>query len=250
MTGNRIKFLDCPLDAISYSQAVDQCLNWCQGQRQAHTVVTINASILMMMRRDKELLQACTAGDLIVADGMSVVWGTNLVGTAVPERIAGVDLMASLLEEAAKQQLKVFFLGATEEVVTRLKDICHDKYPGLMVAGYRNGYFSDDQHAEIIHLIRQSEADLLFVGMPSPFKEVWCEKQRDSLGIPVIMGVGGSFDVLAGYVKRAPVWLQNIGMEWFWRLLKEPRKMWKRYLFTNTLFIWHTLFWAQKKREK
>jgi len=248
MPDNRIIFLDCPLDPISYNQAVDQCLSWCQGQRQPHTIITVNAAMLIMMRTDKEIFQACTAGDLILADGMSVVWGAKLVGTPIPERIAGVDLMASLLKEAAQHHLKVFFLGAREEVVTRLIDIYHEQYPELIVAGYHNGYFKDEQQAEIISLIKDSEADLLFVGMPSPFKEVWCEKYKNQLQIPVIMGVGGSFDVLSGFIKRAPIGLQNIGMEWFWRLMMEPRKMWKRYLITNSLFIWQTLKWKKKNR--
>ncbi len=241
MTNNRINFLDCPLDSISYAQTVERCLSWCRGQRTSHIVVTVNAAILMMMRQDQELSQACTSADLIVADGMSVVWGTKLLGIAVPERIAGVDLMASLLEQAAGRGLKVFFLGAKEEVVIKLVEICHAEYPGLVVAGYRNGYFTEEQHPDIIAIVKQSKADLLFVGMPSPFKDVWCKKYKQQLNVPVIMGVGGSFDVLAGFVKRAPVWMQRRGLEWFWRFLKEPGKMWKRYLVTNSLFIWHVL---------
>ncbi len=248
MADHRITFLDCPLDSMAYNQVVDQCLSWCHGQRQPHTIITVNAAILTMMRTDKEIFQACCAGDLILADGMSVIWGAKLAGTPLVERIAGVDLMASLLKKAAQYHLKVFFFGAKEEVVTKLIDIYRDKYPGLIVAGYHNGYFESEQHADIISLIKSSEADLLFVGMPSPFKEVWCDKYKNQLQIPVIMGVGGSFDVLAGFIKRAPSWLQNIGMEWFWRLLKEPRKMWKRYLVTNSLFIWRTLKWVKRNR--
>ncbi len=250
MTVKRLKFLNCPLDSITYGQAVDQCLSWCHGRRQSHTIITVNAAILTMMHDDQQIFQACTAGDLILADGMSVIWGAKLSGTPLVERVAGVDLMAGLLEAASQHQLRVFFLGAREEVVSGLIAVCHDKYPGLVVSGYRNGYFGDDEHDEIISLIRDSGADFLFVGMPSPFKEIWCEKHREQLNIPVIMGVGGSFDVLAGFIKRAPVWLQNIGMEWFWRFLKEPRKLWWRYLITNSLFIWQTIVWAKGRRNR
>ena len=248
MPDKRIIFLDCPIDSLSFDQVTDQCLAWCNGQRHTHTIITVNASILTMMQDDKELYHACTSGDLILADGMSVIWGAKLAGTPLAERIAGVELMDNLLEKASQHQLKVFFLGAREEVVSKLVDICRDKHPELVIAGYHNGYFKDDQQVKIADLIKKSNADFLFVGMPSPFKEVWCEKYRDRLQVPLTMGVGGSFDVLAGFIRRAPSWPQNIGMEWFWRLLMEPRKMWKRYLTTNSLFIWLSFKWIINRR--
>jgi len=203
---------------------------------------------MMMMRNDKELLHACTAGNLILADGMSVIWGTKLAGTPLPERITGVGLMTNLLQKAAQYHLSVFFLGARERIVSQLINICKEKYPGLVIGGYHNGYFTEDQHEAIANLINKSNADFLFVGMPSPFKEIWCENYRDQLQIPLIMGVGGSFDVLAGFIKRAPSWIQRIGMEWFWRLLMEPRKLWKRYLTSNSLFIWNSFIWIIRYR--
>jgi N-acetylglucosaminyldiphosphoundecaprenol N-acetyl-beta-D-mannosaminyltransferase len=113
------------------------------------------------------------------------------------------------------------------------------QYPGLEIAGFRDGYFGPRDHAGIVEEIRSSRAHLLFVGMPSPFKEIWCERHRQRLNVPVIVGVGGSFDVLAGFVRRAPLWLQSpLGLEWFWRLLMEPRRLWKRYLISNSRFIW------------
>jgi len=122
--------------------------------------------------------------------------------------------------------------------VEKLAGLCAHRYPGLGVAGYRNGYFGPSDHDAIADEIRARAPHLLFVGMPSPFKETWCERYRDRLAVPVIMGVGGSFDVLAGHVRRAPLWMQSVGMEWSWRLLMEPRKMWKRYLTTNSEFMW------------
>jgi N-acetylglucosaminyldiphosphoundecaprenol N-acetyl-beta-D-mannosaminyltransferase len=191
-----------------------------------------------MMQRDAELRAACTAGDLIVADGMSTVWASRLAKLSFPERVAGVDLMARLLDAGAERGLRVYFLGARQEVVAKLADDCARRYPGLVVAGFRNGYFPASEHVAIADEIRAAAPDLLFVGMPSPFKETWCERHRVRLGVPVIMGVGGSFDVLAGFIQRAPRWLQSMGLEWSWRLLMEPRKMWKRYLTTNSEFIW------------
>jgi N-acetylglucosaminyldiphosphoundecaprenol N-acetyl-beta-D-mannosaminyltransferase len=225
-------------DPESTRSAVERCLQWCAGPRASHTVITANAGVLCMMRRDPELRQACQSGDLVLADGMSVVWALRLASTPVPERVTGVDLMSRLLEAGAPRGLRVFFLGAREEVVRPLADSCASGYPGLVVAGYRNGYFSAADHPTVVEQIRESRPDILFVGMPSPFKEVFVERHRARLEVPILMGVGGSFDVLAGVVARAPPWLRAVGMEWSWRLLMEPRKMWKRYLTTNTEFIW------------
>lgn len=191
-----------------------------------------------MMRHDLELAAACQAGQLIVADGMSVVWALRASGQEAPERVAGVDLMAQLLEAAAENALRVYFLGAKPEVVRTLVDRSHAQYPKLQIAGFRDGYFGPEDHLTIVEEIRASGAHMLFVGMPSPFKEIWCERHRQRLEVPVIMGVGGSFDVLAGFIKRAPRWAQSMGLEWFWRLLMEPRKLWKRYLTTNSEFLW------------
>jgi N-acetylglucosaminyldiphosphoundecaprenol N-acetyl-beta-D-mannosaminyltransferase len=217
--------------------AVEACLGWCRGPRAPHTVITANAAILCMMRRDPELGEACRRGDLIVADGMSVVWTSRLAGLPIPERVAGVDMMARLLEAASADGLRVYFLGARPEVVAALARRCGRDFPGLTVAGFRDGYFRREDHPAIVAEIRAAAPHLLFVGMPSPFKETWCERHRADLDVPVIMGVGGSFDVLAGYVRRAPRLIQSAGLEWSWRLAMEPRKMWKRYLVTNSEYL-------------
>jgi N-acetylglucosaminyldiphosphoundecaprenol N-acetyl-beta-D-mannosaminyltransferase len=234
----RSELLDLPFDVETMRSAVDRCMSWCEAPRAPHTVITANSAILCMMRGDPELREACLAGDLIVADGMSVVWTSQLAGRPLPERITGVDLMGQLLEAGARRGLRAYFLGAKPEVVRALAARCAERYPGLIVAGYRDGYFSTGEHAAIVDEIRALAPHLLFVGMPTPFKETWCERHRGRLDVPVIVGVGGSFDVHAGYVTRAPTWVQQMGMEWSWRLLMEPRKMWKRYLITNSQFAW------------
>ncbi len=230
------ELLSLPFDVEMMQGAVNRCLSWATGPRAPHTVITANAGILCMMRDDPELRRACLAGDLVLADGMSVVWTSRLTGTPFPERVTGVDLTARLLDEGSKRGLSAYFLGARPEVVEGLARVCKERYPGLVVAGYRDGYFSKTEHAAIVEEIRAAKPHFLFVGMPSPFKETWCERHRDRLDVPVIMGVGGSFDVISGHLRRAPIWLQDIGMEWSWRLAMEPRKMWRRYLVTNTQF--------------
>lgn len=232
------ELLGLSFDAVTMETAVARCLDLCRGSRASHTVVTVNASHLCMIRRDQELTRACRAAELTVADGMSVVWALRASGRPVPERVAGVDLMARLLAAAGEHRMRVYFLGAKREVVTALAEVSRVRYPGIEIAGFRDGYFGPEDHAAIVDDIKTSGAHMLFVGMPSPFKETWCERHRQRLEVPVIMGVGGSFDVLAGFVSRAPRRLQTMGLEWLWRLLMEPRKLWKRYLTTNIEFIW------------
>lgn len=235
---DRAELLGLSFDTVTMNAAVARCLELCRAPRASHMVMTINASHLCMMRHDPELATACRAGQLIVADGMSVVWALRASGQEAPERVAGVDLMAHLLGAAAEHGLRVYFLGAKPEVVKTLVERSRVLHPKLQIAGFRDGYFGPDDHQDIVEEIRASGAHMLFVGMPTPFKEIWCERHRQRLEVPVIMGVGGSFDVLAGFIKRAPRWAQSLGLEWLWRLMMEPRKLWKRYLTTNSEFIW------------
>lgn len=237
MNAARIELLGSPFDRVGMRSTIEQCISWCYGPRVAHTVITLNAALLCMMRRDEELRAACRSGDLIVADGVPVVAISRLAGVPLPERVAGVDLTARLLAEGAARGLSVYFLGARPEVVRSLADYCRRNHPGLKVVGWRDGYFCAADHAGIVAEIARLAPHMLFVGMPSPFKETWCQRHREALGVPVIVGVGGTFDVLTGYVRRAPRLLQTVGMEWSWRLAMEPRKMWKRYLYTNTEFL-------------
>ena len=232
------ELLGLSFDPVTIETAVDRCLEFCRAPRTAHTVITANASHLCMMRHDRELALACRAAHLTLADGMSVVWALRASGQPVPERVAGVDLMARLLAAAGENHLRVYFLGARREVVMALVKNSRGRHPGIEIAGFRDGYFSENDHPAIVEEIRASRAHILFVGMPSSFKETWCERYRQRLEVPVIVGVGGSFDVLAGFIQRAPHWMQSAGLEWCWRLLMEPRKLWKRYLTTNSEFIW------------
>lgn len=236
----RVRLLDLGFDPISLDEAADRCIEWSQRGAEAgsNLVITANAAILCMMRKDQALAAACRGGELILADGMSVVWGLRMSGADVPERVTGVDLMGRLLERGAEVGLRVYLLGARPDVVAKLARLCEKRYPGIVIAGYRDGYFSEEDHPAIIQHIRESQPHVLLVGMPTPFKEVWCNRYRKELAVPVLLGVGGSFDVHAGYVRRAPKLLQSMGLEWFWRLLMEPQKLWKRYLTTNVEFIW------------
>jgi len=179
--------------------------------------------------------------DIINADGQAIVWASRLFNTPLPERVAGIDLMESLVKLSAQKKYRIFFLGATEEIVNTVVNFYTNEYGRDIIAGYRNGYYKKEEEQKVAKQISESNADILFVAMSSPKKEIFLNTYKDLIQTPFIMGVGGSFDVVAGFVKRAPLWMQKSGLEWFYRVLQEPRRMWKRYLFGNSRFIYLVL---------
>lgn len=198
--------------------------------------VVVNVAKLVNMQTDVQLKSAVEACDIINIDGLGVVWGARFLGHDISERVAGVDLFYELLKMSAQQAYSVFLLGATQEVVEKTANIIKNLYPNLIIAGYQHGYFWDNE-AEVVEKIHKSKAQLLFVAITSPKKEIFIDRWHEQLGVGFVMGVGGTFDVVAGKVKRAPLWMQKGGLEWFYRVLQEPRRMWKRYLTTNSQFL-------------
>lgn len=199
-------------------------------------VGVVNAAKVVKLRHDPLLRESVLAADVVLADGQSVVWASRLLRRPLPERVAGIDLCERLLTLADQQGLRVFLLGARPEVLAGVCDTIADRWPGVVVAGARDGYFADEEAGEVAEMIAGSGADLLFIGMPTPAKENFLATYGDGLGVPVLHGVGGSFDVIAGVTRRAPVLWQRCGMEWAYRLLQEPGRLWKRYLVTNLAF--------------
>lgn len=197
--------------------------------------VVVNVAKLVNMRTDPQLDASVRACDIINIDGMGVVIGARFLGHDVPERVAGVDLFHALLAMSAQEGFSVFLLGAKDQVVSTAAAKVQALYPGLKLAGYHHGYFWDDE-AAMVDTIRASGAQLLFVAITSPKKENFINRWRDQLGVSFVMGVGGTFDVVAGKVKRAPLWMQKYGLEWLYRVMQEPGRMWKRYLVTNAKF--------------
>lgn len=231
----RIEFLKSPMDIATMCETVTFIEHKIeQGVFLQHVVV--NVAKIVNMQKDPQLADSVKACDVINIDGMGVVFGARFLGHDVPVRVAGVDLFHELLKMSAKRDFPVFLLGATEEVVTKTAEKVKQLYPNLIVAGFNDGYFWDDEEA-VVNKIRESGAKLLFVAITSPKKENFINKWQDKLGVDFVMGVGGTFDVVAGKVKRAPLWMQNAGLEWFYRVLQEPGRMWKRYLYTNTQFL-------------
>lgn len=209
--------------------------------KQLHHVV-VNAGKIVAMQKDAALRKSVNESDIINADGQAVVWAAKMLGKPLKERVAGIDLMENLVELAHQQNHKIFLLGAKEEVVQKVSEIYQEKYNLNIIAGYRNGYFTPEDEPQIAQQIASSGAHMLFVAITSPIKENFLYNHRALLkDVPFVMGVGGSFDVVSGLTKRAPVWMQNAGLEWFYRFLQEPKRMWKRYLVGNSTFIWMVL---------
>ena len=168
------------------------------------------------------------------------MWAAKKLGVPVTERVAGIDLFLNLVKLAAEKGYKIYLFGAKEEVVQRIKHIFKEQYPSLQIVGTRNGYFTEADEPAIVNAMAASGADMLFVAFSSPKKEYWVHKYIHDLNIPFVMGVGGSFDVVAGVTDRAPKWMQDHGLEWFYRFIQEPRRMWKRYVIGNAQFIAYT----------
>ncbi|PAA16610.1 glycosyltransferase [Pseudomonas fragi] len=244
---HRIEVLGCPMDVASMDQTVEKIHHSvAAGHFTQHVVV--NVAKLVNMRDDSQLSESVRSCDIINIDGMGVVLGARFLGHSVPERVAGVDLFHELLKMSAANHFSVFLLGATDDVVSTATSKVKALYPGLKVAGYHHGYFWDDE-AALVEKVRASGAKLLFVAITSPKKENFINRWRDQLGVDFVMGVGGTFDVVAGKVKRAPQWMQRYGLEWLYRVIQEPGRMWKRYLTTNLKFAlllikekWKSLF--------
>ncbi len=213
--------------------AVDQAV----ACRRPLLHASLNAAKVVAAARDPGFRDLLGRFDLLTADGMSVVWGARLLGLPPVERLAGVDLLQRLLAHARERGQRVYFLGATDAVLAALAGRVAARHPGLQVAGARNGYFPPQQDARVAAEVAESGADLLFVGMPSPRKERFLMENRQRLNVPFAMGVGGSFDVLAGKVRRAPRLLQRSGLEWAFRLMQEPRRLAGRYLACNSRFL-------------
>ena len=204
---------------------------------QLHHVV-VNAGKIVAMQNDLQLRQSVNESDLINADGQAVVWASRLLGKPLKERVAGIDLMINLVDLASRNNYKIFFFGAKEEVVKTVVKTYSSQYSQNIIAGYRNGYFKKEEEQSIALEIANSGANILFVAISSPTKENFLYENKETLKkVNFVMGVGGSFDVVSGKVKRAPIWMQKLGLEWFYRFAQEPKRMWKRYLVGNSKFI-------------
>ena len=237
----KVKLFNIEIDALSMSQTLDIVEDAVANDKHIHHTV-VNAGKIVLMQEDKELEKSVNEADLINADGQAVVWASKMLGSPLPERVSGIDLMEKLVKRSFEKGYRCYFLGAEEDVVSNLITLYKKKYSNNVLAGYRNGYFKKSDEKRIAKVISQSNANILFVAITSPKKEIFLNTYKKELkNINFIMGVGGSFDVIAGKVNRAPKWMQDIGFEWLYRVIQEPRRMFMRYLVGNTKFIYLVL---------
>ncbi|MEJ2694086.1 MAG: WecB/TagA/CpsF family glycosyltransferase [Candidatus Thiodiazotropha sp.] len=235
-----INLFGIPVAAKTMEQSLDLVDDVIKS-RGSLQIGVINAAKVVNMDKDPELREAVLSSDIILADGAAVVWASKLLRTPLPERVAGIDLMFGMFERGSERGYRVYCLGATEEISRTVEENLARDYPGLILAGRHHGYFSEDEAQNIAEQIKQSKADILLVAMTSPKKERFLAKWMAHMEVPVCHGVGGSFDVYAGKVERAPESWQRLGLEWLYRVKQEPGRLWKRYLFTNLSFIWMLL---------
>ena len=216
--------LGVPVVPYTMDEAVEK-LTQDTLEHKRNFVVTANAEIIMMAQDDPEykLLLSETV-DLVLPDGAGTVWAGNYLGYAIPERVAGYDLYLRLLEEAANNNISVYFFGGKPGIAEEAAEEGKRRWPQLTVAGCRNGYFSVEEEQEILDGINRSGAAMLFAALGAPKQEKWLAKFRGQLKPCLLMGIGGSFDVLAGKVQRAPKWMQDARLEWFFRLVKQPSR--------------------------
>lgn len=232
----RIAMLNTYVDALTMEETIDKVKSFIKAKKCVQHVV-INASKVNIIQQDEQLRNIVNSCPLINADGQSILWAAKKLGYNIPERVTGIDLFQNLVKVSAEEEYKVYFFGATQEVVEKVVDIYRERYPKLNIVGYRNGYFQENESEQIAKDIKESGADILFVAFSSPKKEYWINKYIDVMQVPFCMGVGGSFDVVAGLTKRAPKWMQQCGLEWFYRFAQEPKRMWKRYIIGNYKFV-------------
>ena len=240
LVDKRYPILNTYVNAMSMDETVDAVEEMIERRVPVQHVV-INALKVNLMRKDENLRKIVNECPLINADGASIVLAAKMLKIPLKERVAGFDLFVRLVEEASEENHMISLFGAREEVVKKVKAIFERKYPTLQIVGYRNGYFTEADEPEIVKNMAESGADMMFVAFSSPKKEYWIRRYLKELNIPFVMGVGGSFDVIAGTTKRAPLWMQKCGMEWFYRFIQEPGRLWKRYLVGNVSFMIYVL---------
>ena len=235
MSSARATVFGCQVDRLDLEETVRRCEELVVTRGGAQQT-SLNVAKVVAMRDDARLRDIVLGSEVVSADGQPIVWASRLLGDPLPERVAGIDLMRALLAVAARKGYGVFILGARTEVLTQAVERLRAEHPELRIVGYRNGYFTPAEASDVCDEIRAAQPDILFVAMGSPQKEYWIADHRDELRVPLSMGVGGAVDVIAGVTKRAPRWMQQAGLEWFYRLAQEPRRLWRRYFVTNVRF--------------
>ncbi len=243
---NKVNILGVNVDIITMKQAVKNLEDYIQNARKPHFVATANAEMVMIAQTDFELLDILNSADLVVPDGAGVVWAASHQGVSISERVAGYDLTQNLLKEAANKGYTVFLFGGSPGIAEKAKKVAEQWYPGIRIIGFRDGYFSCGEESGIIHSIQNAKPDIILVALGVPKQEKWVNKHLRDLNVSVAIGVGGTFDVMAGAVKRAPLWMQQAKLEWLFRLLLQPSRFMRMVALPKFVFL--VLFGRQTRK--
>lgn len=237
---SRIKFLNTEVDNLTIHEAVERVEELILNKKPSY-VVTPNVDHIVKLETDKEFQQVYKDADLILTDGMPLIWISKIKKTPIKEKVSGSDLFPEVCKLAAKKGYKVFLLGAAEGVAVKAAENLEAKYNGLNVVGtYSPSYGFENKENEIeniISMINEAKPDILAVGLGAPKQEKFLYKYRNRFNVPVSLAIGASIDFEAGKIKRAPYWMQKLGMEWLYRLIKEPKRMFKRYIIDDLKII-------------
>ena len=221
-------------------------------KKETRVIFTANAEHIALLTSNREFQKAYNEADFVLADGMPLVWFSRFIGERLPERVTGSDLLPELCRMAEKKSLKVFFLGGTEDVTPKAIENLLKRFPRLNVAGSATPLIdiegNEKTHSDLLNTINQSDADIIFIGFGAPKQEIWIARNRNLLKTGIVLTVGGTYDFLAGKTVRAPLWMQKTGLEWLWRLLHEPKRLWRRYLIGNARFSQLALKEWKKRR--
>ena len=224
MKPERIDILGVPVDCVNMEQAVAAVDAMIEGENP-QSIIAVNPEKVMKGRQDPDLLRQLHRSGLLSPDGIGVVIAARIFGLAKMERVPGSELMPAICELAANKGYRIFLFGADPEVNQKTHDILLRRYPGIRIVGNRDGYLSDSEMSSLVSEISSSGADILFLALGSPRQELWMRKYLNNSNVKVCQGVGGTFDVIAGKVRRAPAIFRNLHLEWFYRLLSNPRRM-------------------------
>jgi exopolysaccharide biosynthesis WecB/TagA/CpsF family protein len=231
----RIEFLGLEFDSVTVAGAVDRFEEWIR-EGLVGRIACVNVALLMWARSSPALQEIYRRCDLLVADGMGIYYGSRLLGRPTPGITNAVLLMDELLSRAATKGYRLYLLGTTSEILGRALVRLRERHPELSVVGHRDGFFSRTEEDEVVREIVAAKPDIVLIGISSIRKDQFLDRQLGALGVPVCLGVGGAIDVLAGVYRIAPSAVRRAGLEWLYRLAQEPRRLWKRYLTTNTVF--------------
>lgn len=243
----KFDFLGLKFHGLSMDDSMERLEHFIQT-KTPRMVFTPTAELIVRANEDHDLMEIYNRTDLLTLDSFVVFYAARLFRKPVSDPVSAARLMFNFLEVIYQKRYKMYLLGAREEVIKKTVENLKTQYPGINIVGWRNGYFDFENDEEVIEDIKTAGPDVLFVAMSSPLKEKFINKNLEKMRVPVAMGVGGSFDIIAGKCRLAPQWVSRMGIEWFYRFLQEPRRLWKRYLVTNTKFIMLVIKEIFKKR--